>query len=89
MALRTLVKKTVTTPSASSSTAVVDLYRFRFVCHRSDFSGDLSRSMIRELPRVMSIYDVDLPRKEALTGVQYHFRKNSHLKDARYEQPTS
>lgn len=40
--------------------------------------------MIRELPRVMSIYDIDLPSKEAISGVQYHFRKNSYLRDPRF-----
>lgn len=40
--------------------------------------------MIRELPRVMAIYDVDIPLKEAIAGVQYHFRKNGDLKDTRF-----
>ena len=39
--------------------------------------------MVRELPRVMAIYDVDLPIKDARAAVEYHFRQNSHLKDPR------
>jgi hypothetical protein len=81
MALRSIVKKTVT-PVPSTSRSVVDLYRslslfFYFILF-------CFRQMIRELPRVMSIYDVDLPNKEAVAGVQYHFRKNSYLKDQRF-----
>lgn len=43
----------------------------------------IHRSIIRELPRVMTIYDVDMPVKEAKTAVAYHFRKHSNLKDGR------
>mmetsp|Transcript_14417 Transcript_14417/g.15083 ORF Transcript_14417/g.15083 Transcript_14417/m.15083 type:complete len:124 (-) Transcript_14417:70-441(-) len=67
MALRALVKKTTQPALPSTSRSVVDLYRI----------------MIRELPRVMAIYDVDIPLKEAIAGVQYHFRKNGDLKDTR------
>ena len=41
------------------------------------------RSIVRELPRVMTIYDVDMPLKEAKSAVMYHFRKHSALKDGR------
>ena len=39
--------------------------------------------MIKELPRVMAIYDVDLPIKKARTAVAFHFRKNSKIEDER------
>ena len=43
----------------------------------------LYRAMVKELPRVMTIYDIDLPLKEARSAVNYHFRKHSQLKDGR------
>mgnify|MGYP001948848848 CR=1 FL=1 len=43
----------------------------------------LYRAMVKELPRVMTIYDIDMPLKEARNAVNYHFRKHSHLKDGR------
>ena len=42
-----------------------------------------SSSAIRELPRVLAIYDIDLPLKDAKRGVAFHFRQNAHLKDPR------
>jgi NADH dehydrogenase (ubiquinone) 1 alpha subcomplex subunit 6 len=43
----------------------------------------LYRSIIKELPRVMIIYDVDMPLKEARKAVAFHFRKNGHLEDGK------
>lgn len=43
----------------------------------------LRRSIIKELPRVLIIYDVDMPMKTAKTAIQYHFRKHGHLKDGK------
>jgi NADH dehydrogenase (ubiquinone) 1 alpha subcomplex subunit 6 len=43
----------------------------------------LYRSCIKELPRVMTIYDVDVPLKTARGAIAYHFRKHSSLKDGR------
>mmetsp|Transcript_27417 Transcript_27417/g.46341 ORF Transcript_27417/g.46341 Transcript_27417/m.46341 type:complete len:122 (+) Transcript_27417:70-435(+) len=43
----------------------------------------LYRSTLRELPRVMSIYDIDIPMKDARAAVEFHFRQNAHLKDPR------
>lgn len=40
--------------------------------------------MIKELPRVLTIYDIDIPMKEAKASIAHHFRKHSHLKDGRY-----
>ena len=39
--------------------------------------------MVKELPRVLAIYDVDMPIKDARAAVAFHFRKNGHLKDGR------
>lgn len=38
---------------------------------------------MKELPRVMAIYDVDMPLTTARTAITYHFRKQSHLEDGR------
>ncbi len=43
----------------------------------------LYRSIIRELPRVMTIYDVDLPLKSARSAISYHFRKHHAIQDTR------
>lgn len=40
--------------------------------------------MIKELPRVMIIYDIDMPVHEAREAVAYHFRKHGKLEDERY-----
>ena len=42
--------------------------------------------MVKELPRVMTIYDVDMPLKEARGAVSFHFRKHGVLKDSRVIQ---
>eukprot|EP00981_Chlorochromonas_danica_P000319 scaffold85_cov175-Ochromonas_danica.AAC.4 len=39
--------------------------------------------MLKELPRVLVLYDVDMPIKQARDRVGYHFRKHSHLQDGR------
>lgn len=43
-------------------------------------------SIIKELPRVLIIYDVDMPIKDARKAVAHHFRKHSSLQDGRYEE---
>eukprot|EP00565_Helicotheca_tamesis_P007340 CAMPEP_0185723110 /NCGR_PEP_ID=MMETSP1171-20130828/55_1 /TAXON_ID=374046 /ORGANISM="Helicotheca tamensis, Strain CCMP826" /LENGTH=121 /DNA_ID=CAMNT_0028390773 /DNA_START=56 /DNA_END=421 /DNA_ORIENTATION=+ len=43
----------------------------------------LYRSIAKELPRVMTIYDIDIPLPEARDAVREHFRKNGHVKDDR------
>ncbi len=45
--------------------------------------AQLYRSIVKELPRVMIIYDVDIPLKTAQAAIAYHFRKHSELKDGR------
>ena len=44
---------------------------------------NLYRNIIKELPRVMTIYDVDIPVVSARKAIRWHFDKNSHLKDGR------
>eukprot|EP01041_Mallomonas_annulata_P004752 gene4752-9437_t len=43
----------------------------------------LYRSIIREVPRVLTIYDIDMPLKTARNAIAYHFRKHDFLKDGR------
>jgi NADH dehydrogenase (ubiquinone) 1 alpha subcomplex subunit 6 len=43
--------------------------------------AQLYRSIIKELPRVMTIYDIDMPFSQAKAAIIWHFRKNSRLKD--------
>ena len=43
----------------------------------------LYRSIIKELPRVMTIYDVDIAVVDARKAIRWHFDKNAHLKDGR------
>lgn len=44
---------------------------------------DFTRAIVKELPRVMTIYDVDLPLKSAREAINFHFRKNKSLEDGR------
>ena len=44
---------------------------------------NLYRSVIQELPRVMAIYDVDMPVKQARKAVKFHFEKHAALQDER------
>ncbi|GMH84515.1 hypothetical protein TrST_g1305 [Triparma strigata] len=43
----------------------------------------LYRSMLRELPKVLSIYDIDMPLPEATLKIKNLFTQNSHVKDER------
>ncbi|KAJ1435054.1 hypothetical protein B484DRAFT_345664 [Ochromonadaceae sp. CCMP2298] len=45
--------------------------------------AQLYRSIMKELPRVMTLYDVEIPVKTAQSAVTYHFRKHNHLQDGR------
>mmetsp|Transcript_30041 Transcript_30041/g.28708 ORF Transcript_30041/g.28708 Transcript_30041/m.28708 type:complete len:128 (+) Transcript_30041:113-496(+) len=68
MALRALAGKIGDRPlQVTDRTSVVKLYR----------------NMVKELPRVMTIYDVDIPLKSATAALGYHFRLNSKLQDGR------
>jgi len=55
---------------------------FRQVQESSSISK-LYRAIIKELPRVLVIYDVDMPIKDARVAVRYHFQKHGHLEDKR------
>jgi NADH dehydrogenase (ubiquinone) 1 alpha subcomplex subunit 6 len=43
----------------------------------------LYRSIAKELPRVLTIYDIDLPVPVARAGIRALFEDNSKIKDAR------
>jgi len=38
---------------------------------------------IRELPRVLTLYDIDLTLEDARENVRAHFDRNNHIKDDR------
>lgn len=44
---------------------------------------NLYRSVIQELPRVMAIYDVDMPVAQARKAIKFHFEKHAALEDER------
>lgn len=39
--------------------------------------------MVKEIPRVLAIYDIDLPVKDCRNAIAFHFRKNGDIKDQR------
>eukprot|EP00518_Triparma_eleuthera_P000789 CAMPEP_0182453968 /NCGR_PEP_ID=MMETSP1319-20130603/796_1 /TAXON_ID=172717 /ORGANISM="Bolidomonas pacifica, Strain RCC208" /LENGTH=132 /DNA_ID=CAMNT_0024651931 /DNA_START=167 /DNA_END=565 /DNA_ORIENTATION=+ len=43
----------------------------------------LYRSILRELPAVLGIYDIDMDKREAVRGVKTHFLKNGFVADPR------
>ena len=43
----------------------------------------LYRSIAKELPRVLTIYDIDLPVPEARAGIRSLFEANAQIKDNR------
>jgi len=43
----------------------------------------LYRAIAKELPRVLTIYDIDLPVPEARAGIRSLFETNAHIKDTR------
>eukprot|EP00541_Cyclophora_tenuis_P018560 CAMPEP_0116564174 /NCGR_PEP_ID=MMETSP0397-20121206/13159_1 /TAXON_ID=216820 /ORGANISM="Cyclophora tenuis, Strain ECT3854" /LENGTH=122 /DNA_ID=CAMNT_0004090733 /DNA_START=69 /DNA_END=437 /DNA_ORIENTATION=- len=43
----------------------------------------LYRSICKEIPRVLIIYDIDMPFREAATAVRGLFHENAHLRDER------
>ena len=43
----------------------------------------LYRSIAKELPRVLTIYDIDLPVSEARAGIRALFQDNANIKDER------
>ena len=67
MSLRALVKQSKVKDTLQSTESVVNLYR----------------SVIKELPRVMAIYDVDMPVQQARKAVKFHFEKHAKLEDER------
>ena len=43
----------------------------------------LYRAMIKEIPRVLTIYDLDLPISTARTGIRSLFQSNANIQDKR------
>lgn len=43
----------------------------------------LYRAIAKELPRILTIYDIDLPLGEAKNGIRSLFRQNANIKDVR------
>ena len=43
----------------------------------------LYRAIAKELPRVLTIYDIDIPVPEARAGIRSLFQANAHIKDDR------
>lgn len=43
----------------------------------------LYRAIAKELPRVLTIYDIDLPISEARSGIRSLFQQNGHVRDSR------
>ena len=41
------------------------------------------RTVLKELPRVLVLYDVDMPLQQAKKAMEYHFRKYAHVEDER------
>mmetsp|Transcript_8800 Transcript_8800/g.18897 ORF Transcript_8800/g.18897 Transcript_8800/m.18897 type:complete len:122 (-) Transcript_8800:324-689(-) len=46
----------------------------------------LYRSINKELPRVLVLYDLDMPLPEARKAVRAHFDRYAHIKDERVEK---
>jgi NADH dehydrogenase (ubiquinone) 1 alpha subcomplex subunit 6 len=43
----------------------------------------LYRAIAKELPRVLTIYDIDIPAPEARAGIRSLFQQNAQVKDTR------
>eukprot|EP00548_Thalassiothrix_antarctica_P007001 CAMPEP_0194147984 /NCGR_PEP_ID=MMETSP0152-20130528/29313_1 /TAXON_ID=1049557 /ORGANISM="Thalassiothrix antarctica, Strain L6-D1" /LENGTH=127 /DNA_ID=CAMNT_0038849193 /DNA_START=45 /DNA_END=428 /DNA_ORIENTATION=- len=43
----------------------------------------LYRTICKEIPRVMTIYDIDIPLEECKKAVRGHMQMNEHLRDKR------
>lgn len=59
------------------------------ISHKGDVFDNLkliylNRAVVKELPRVMTIYDVDMPITSARSAIRFHFRKNGFLQDGRW-----
>ena len=44
----------------------------------------LYRTILKELPRVLVLYDVDMPLMTAKNAITFHFRKYANVEDERY-----
>jgi len=43
----------------------------------------LYRSMLKEVPRVLTLYDIDMPVRDARYSIRFHFDKHKKLEDGR------
>ena len=43
----------------------------------------LYRTVMKELPRVLVLYDIDMPLMDAKKAMVHHFRKFDHVRDPR------
>jgi hypothetical protein len=48
-----------------------------------DFANHLFSRLRSEIPRILMIYDVDIPAAEARASVRDHFYQNKDIKDSR------
>lgn len=39
---------------------------------------------LKELPRILALFDIDMELQPARVAVRHHFTKNAHLKDRKY-----
>eukprot|EP00904_Undaria_pinnatifida_P007171 jgi/Undpi1/3584/HiC_scaffold_16.g06956.m1 len=46
-------------------------------------AAQLYRAIAKEVPRVLTIYDIDMDFAQARAALAHYFRTNGHLKDAR------
>jgi len=43
----------------------------------------LYRGIVKEIPRVLTIYDIDMPVSQAVSAIKFHFRKHDSIQDGR------
>lgn len=49
-------------------------------------SARLYRSILKELPRVLTIYDIDIPISSAISAIRADFDRNADVKDERVKE---
>jgi len=58
-----------------NSRSIVSIYMYEHI--------SCTRYCLRELPRVLTIYDIDIPLTEAKEAVRNHFQRYAHIQDQR------
>ena len=51
---------------------------------QSSSTVHLYRAALKEIPRVLILYDVDVSFQDAKNAITYHFRKNADVEDYRF-----